>query len=171
MHLRLCLQSRACILSYNCIVQVLDANVKVVQKLTGCLAALSRFISRLGEKAMPFYRLLRKEERFTWSTEAQEAFDRLKALFSSLPVLTSPTQGETLLLYIAATSKVVSTVLVKNTSTIVMHSVTAEEGALPQQWKVHCGSAAVHDRLQSAEKQQSSCYNRRFGSLLEDTKQ
>ena len=33
-------------------------NVKGVQKLTGCLAALSRFISRLGEKAMPFYRLL-----------------------------------------------------------------------------------------------------------------
>jgi hypothetical protein len=26
----------------------------------GCLAALSRFISRLGEKGLPLYRLLRK---------------------------------------------------------------------------------------------------------------
>ena len=34
------------------------SNVKGVQRLTGCLAALSRFISRLREKAMPFYRLL-----------------------------------------------------------------------------------------------------------------
>jgi hypothetical protein len=31
-----------------------------VQRLTGCMAALSRFISRLGEKGMPFYKLLKK---------------------------------------------------------------------------------------------------------------
>ena len=31
---------------------------KKVQRLTGCIAALSRFISRLGEKGMPFYKLL-----------------------------------------------------------------------------------------------------------------
>jgi hypothetical protein len=31
----------------------------------GCLAALSRFISRLGEKGLPLYHLLRKAERFT----------------------------------------------------------------------------------------------------------
>ena len=31
-----------------------------VQRLTGCLAALSRFISRLGEKALPLYRLMKK---------------------------------------------------------------------------------------------------------------
>ena len=35
-------------------------DVKGVQKVTGCLAALSRFISRLGEKALPLYRLLKK---------------------------------------------------------------------------------------------------------------
>ena len=31
------------------------ANLKDVQKFTGCLASLSRFISRLGEKALPLY--------------------------------------------------------------------------------------------------------------------
>ena len=39
-------------------------NVKGVQRLTGCLAALSRFISRLGERGMPLYKLLKKTDAF-----------------------------------------------------------------------------------------------------------
>ena len=53
-------------------------DVKGVQKVTGCSAALSRFISRLGEKALPLYRLLKKVERFSWTPEAEEALDNLK---------------------------------------------------------------------------------------------
>jgi hypothetical protein len=34
------------------------AHIKDVQKLTGCLAALSRFISRLAEWALPIFKLL-----------------------------------------------------------------------------------------------------------------
>jgi hypothetical protein len=34
------------------------ARIKDMQKLTGCLAALSRFISRLAERALPFFNLL-----------------------------------------------------------------------------------------------------------------
>jgi hypothetical protein len=45
----------------------------------GCLAALSRFISRLGERGLPLYRLLRKTECFTWTSEAEEALGNLKA--------------------------------------------------------------------------------------------
>src|SRR5664279_2089822 len=41
-----------------------------VQKLTGCVAALSRFIARLGEKAGPLYRLLKKSDTFVWNKEA-----------------------------------------------------------------------------------------------------
>jgi hypothetical protein len=37
---------------------------KKVQRLTGCMAALSRFISRLGEKGIPFYKLLKKVDKF-----------------------------------------------------------------------------------------------------------
>src|ERR1041384_2036992 len=53
------------------------ARVKEVQKLTGRLAALRRFISRLGEKALPFFKLLRKSEPFVWTDEAEQAFDDL----------------------------------------------------------------------------------------------
>jgi hypothetical protein len=76
----------------------------------GCLAALSRFISRLGEKGLPLYRLLRKHERFSWTVEAQEALD--KATLARAPILTPPQDGEPLYLYIAATTQVVSVVIV-----------------------------------------------------------
>ena len=39
-------------------------NLKGVQRLAGRVAALSRFISRLGEKALPFYQLLKKADNF-----------------------------------------------------------------------------------------------------------
>jgi hypothetical protein len=40
-------------------------DLKGDQKVLGCLAALSRFISRLGEKGLPLYQLLKKHERFS----------------------------------------------------------------------------------------------------------
>ena len=43
-----------------------------VQKLTGCMAALSRFIARLGEKGLPFFKLLRKHGSFEWTKEAND---------------------------------------------------------------------------------------------------
>ena len=46
-------------------------NVKGMQRLTGCLAALSRFISWLGERGMPLYKLLKKTDAFIWTEEAQ----------------------------------------------------------------------------------------------------
>jgi hypothetical protein len=45
-------------------------DLKGVQKVLGCLASLSRFISRLGEKGLPLYRLLKKHGRFSWTVEA-----------------------------------------------------------------------------------------------------
>jgi len=35
-----------------------------VQKLTGCMAALNRFISKLGERGMEFFKLLKKQDNF-----------------------------------------------------------------------------------------------------------
>jgi hypothetical protein len=91
---------------------------KKVQRLTGCMAALSRFISRLGEKGLPFYKLLKKVDKFQWTSEAQEALDALKKFLTTPPVLkpprraTSTQPAEDLLLYISCTTHVVSTALV-----------------------------------------------------------
>jgi hypothetical protein len=62
-------------------------DLKGVQRVMGCLAALSRFISHLGEKGLPLYRLLRKAERFTWTPEAEEALRNLKVLLTNAPIL------------------------------------------------------------------------------------
>jgi hypothetical protein len=53
-------------------------NVKDVQKLTGCMAALSRFLSRFGDKSLSFFKLLKAGEKFEWSEEADIAFTQLK---------------------------------------------------------------------------------------------
>jgi uncharacterized protein with von Willebrand factor type A (vWA) domain len=65
-------------------------DLKEVQRVMGCLTALSRFISRLGEKELPLYRLLRKVERFTWTPEAEQAIENLKALLTNAPILVPP---------------------------------------------------------------------------------
>jgi hypothetical protein len=57
---------------------------------------------------MPLYQLLRKTDRFTWTPEAQEAFDGLKAILTKALILVPPAEGEPLLLYVAATTQVVS---------------------------------------------------------------
>jgi ribonuclease HI len=87
-------------------------DLKGVQRVMGCLAALSRFISRLGEKGLPLYRLLRKAERFTSTPEAEEALGNLKALLTNAPILVPPAAGEALLIYVAATTQVVSAAIV-----------------------------------------------------------
>jgi hypothetical protein len=40
-------------------------DLKGVQRVTGCFAALSHFISCLGKKALPLYRLLKKSVHFS----------------------------------------------------------------------------------------------------------
>jgi hypothetical protein len=62
-------------------------DVKGVQRVMGCLVALSRFISRLSEKGLPLYRLLRKTKLFIWTPEAEEALKDLKKLLSNVPIL------------------------------------------------------------------------------------
>src|SRR5438132_13549906 len=61
---------------------------------------------------MPFYKLLKKQDKFQWTSEVQQAFDKLKKFLSNPPVLVPPMPEEPLLLYIAATSHVVSTAIV-----------------------------------------------------------
>jgi hypothetical protein len=91
---------------------------KKVQRLTGCMAALSRSISRLGEKGMPFYKLLKKMDMFQWTTEAQEALEALKKFLTTPPLLKPPRRAtpnqlaEDLLLYISCMTHVVSIALV-----------------------------------------------------------
>ena len=86
--------------------------LRKVQRLSGRIAALGRFISKLGEKALPFYQLMKKADKFEWTEEAQAAFTYLKHVMSTPPTLVAPVPKEPIYLYVAATNRVVSTVLV-----------------------------------------------------------
>jgi hypothetical protein len=88
------------------------ARIKDIQKLTGSLAALSRFILRLGERVLPFFKLLWKSGPFAWTEKAEQAFKELKQHLASLPILVALEPGEPLYLYIAAAAEAISMVLV-----------------------------------------------------------
>ncbi|GJQ93085.1 reverse transcriptase domain-containing protein [Tanacetum coccineum] len=91
--------------------------LREVQALNGKLAALGRFLAKSAEKSLPFFKTLKgclNKKDFQWSTEAEMAFQELKNHLQSLPALTIPRSGETLVLYLAAAAEAISAVLLTN---------------------------------------------------------
>ena len=87
-------------------------NPKEVQKLTGMIAALNRFISRLADRCRPFFLLLNKWKGFEWIEECALAFQQLKEYLSRPPIMSSPKANEVLFAYIAVALHAVSLVLI-----------------------------------------------------------
>jgi hypothetical protein len=102
-------------------------NLKEMQRLAGCMAALECFITRSGEKALPFFKLMKRTGKFEWTPEADKAFAELKRYLTSPPIMVAPTFREPLLLYIAATPRTTSAVLVAERDA----KVIAKEGIDP----------------------------------------
>ncbi|XP_056689717.1 uncharacterized protein [Spinacia oleracea] len=104
-----------------------------VQRLTGRLAALSRFISKASDKGAPFFKALKPktlpggeaepikkkgvprkvDPELTWGQEQRDAFQQLRAYLAQLPTLARPKEGETLYLYVAISPGTVSAVLLR----------------------------------------------------------
>jgi hypothetical protein len=84
-----------------------------VQRLTGRLAALNRFISKSAERSLPFLKTLRDTKDFTWGPEQAAAFESLKQHLLDLANLASPDPLLPLPLYIAASPCAVSAALVQ----------------------------------------------------------
>jgi hypothetical protein len=83
----------------------MPSNKKDIMKLTGMMATLGRFISKLGEKGLPFFKLLKKADKFVWDDKAQKAFEALKESLTTPPVMTPPVTGETMDAYCAEIRK------------------------------------------------------------------
>ena len=88
------------------------SNIKEVQRLTGRIAALSRFVSKASDKCQPFFQVLK--EAFQWDVHCEEAFTALKTYLSSPSILVSPSEGELLTLYLAVSDFSTSAVLVRD---------------------------------------------------------
>ncbi|KAI3757692.1 hypothetical protein L6452_05235 [Arctium lappa] len=71
-------------------------NFKEVQRLTGRVAALNRFISRSSDKCHLFYNILRKNKGFYWTNDHKKALQKLKVYMASPPLLSKPQDDEVL---------------------------------------------------------------------------
>ncbi|XP_022875674.1 uncharacterized protein LOC111394131 [Olea europaea var. sylvestris] len=89
---------------------------KEVQRLTGRVAALNRFMSRAADKCYHFFKAIGGSSNFEWTQECEESLRNLKQSLQEPPILTSPSPGNVLCLYLAVSPKAVSTVLVKEFS-------------------------------------------------------
>jgi hypothetical protein len=98
-------------------------SVKDVQKLTGRVAALKRFIPKAAERSLPFFQVLRSAKNFQWSEPQKRAFQELKDYLSNMTKLCPPEPKSPLLLYVSVSSSAVSAVLVQEKE---------EEGKLKQ---------------------------------------
>ncbi|KAL2250014.1 UNVERIFIED_CONTAM: Retrovirus-related Pol polyprotein from transposon opus [Sesamum indicum] len=88
-------------------------NIKEVQKLTGKLASLTRFISKSSDRNLPFFKVLRKTKNFEWTEECEQAFQDLKTYLRSPPLLANPKENEVLYVYLAVSESAVSSALVR----------------------------------------------------------
>lgn len=87
--------------------------VKEVQKLSGRIAALNRFISKSVKRSLPFLKVLRGVRHFAWGPEQAAASEDLKSYLLELAILSSPTLGSDLLLYLVASHHIVSSILIQ----------------------------------------------------------
>ncbi|KAL2248495.1 UNVERIFIED_CONTAM: Retrovirus-related Pol polyprotein from transposon [Sesamum indicum] len=88
-------------------------NIKEVQKLTGKLASLNRFISKSSDRNLPFFKVLRKTKNFEWTEECEQAFQDLKTYLGSPPLLANPKGNEVLYVYLAVSENAISSALVR----------------------------------------------------------
>lgn len=86
--------------------------IKEVQRLVGSLITLSRFLFKVADKQLPFFRALKRIKNFEWNDDYEEAFRKLKVYLADLPILSTPHSGEVLYLYLAASEDTISSVLI-----------------------------------------------------------
>ena len=104
--------------------------VKEVQRLTGRVAALNRFVSKAINKCLPFFKVLK--QAFQWTNECEVAFQNLKEYLAKPPLLSLSIEGENLFLYLVVSQIAVSSTLICEESKIqrpVYYASQAFQGA------------------------------------------
>ena len=86
--------------------------VKEIQKLTGMIVALSRFVARSTDKCRTFFQALKMGKNLIWTTECEEVFQKIKQYLGGIPVLAKQREEGDLMLYLSVSEHAVSDVLV-----------------------------------------------------------
>ena len=75
------------------------------------IAAFNRFVFRVTDKCLPFFKTLKRA--FAWTDECEAAFQELKRYLSNPPLLSPSKEGESLQLYLVMSAMVVSATLIR----------------------------------------------------------
>ena len=65
-------------------------NLRTLRGFIGLASYYRKFINKFSDIAKPLNKLLQKDEPFLWSSEQQQAFDRLKQYLTTAPILQYP---------------------------------------------------------------------------------
>lgn len=84
---------------------------KQVMSFLGLANYYRKFIKGFSKIAQPINRLLKKNIKFDWSTECQEAFDEIKNYLLNPPILTMPNFNEKFIITTDASDKAIGAIL------------------------------------------------------------
>ena len=89
----------------------LPKNIKEVQSFLGLCSYYRRFIASYSHIAKPLSRLTEKNQKFEWTTECSEAFERLKHMLITAPILAHPDFSKPFILDTDASNQAIGAVL------------------------------------------------------------
>src|SRR6218665_3403291 len=89
-------------------------SLREVRAFLGLCSYYRKFINSFSKVAIPLFNLTKTNHRFQWSDECQEAFDQLKALLTSAPILGLPRDNDRYILDCDASDHGIGAVLSQN---------------------------------------------------------
>uniref|UniRef100_A0A2N9I2U7 Uncharacterized protein n=1 Tax=Fagus sylvatica TaxID=28930 RepID=A0A2N9I2U7_FAGSY len=84
---------------------------KELKSFLGKLSYIRRFIPGLAVVTSTFAPLLKKGAPFRWSTECQQAFEKVQDIMTKLPTVCAPIFGKPLRLYLASNSQAIGALI------------------------------------------------------------
>ena len=120
--------------------EVLDwkspTSVTEIRSFLGLAGYYRRFIQDFSKIAKPMTKLLQKEAKFIWTSDCEAAFQKLKTLLTTAPVLTQPDITKSFDVYCDASGTGLGCVLMQEGKVIAYAS---------RQWRKHEEHYATHD--------------------------
>jgi hypothetical protein len=125
---------------------------KEVQRLTGRIAALNRFMTKIAEQSLPFFKVLRGSDTFEWGLEQQEVFNALKECIQKLQTLASPQSDQSLIMNVSLMHTTVSGALIQE------REILKEDKMLSHQFPIYFVSEALSGSKKYYSEKEKICY-------------
>ncbi|XP_052621664.1 uncharacterized protein LOC111883765 [Lactuca sativa] len=136
-------------------------SLRDAQGLNGKLTALSRFISKSADKAMPLFHTLKgciEKNNFQWTNEAEKVLQRIKEALHKLPTLVTPIPGETLQVYLSTSGEAISSahqIEVLTSYPIKQILLKPETSGRLAKWAIELGEHDINYRPRTSIKGQA----------------